>query len=58
MKKHSIKDAGIHLLLEKYKKIFRIPENLNYYSEKDYRAAEKKFIKYALREGEVDRLFP
>jgi len=58
MKKHSVKNLGIQLLLKKYKKIFRIPENLNYYSEKDYRIAEKKFIKYALREGEVDRLFP
>ena len=55
MKKHSIKDIGIQLLLKKYKKIFRIPENLNYYSEEDYRIAEKRFIKYALREGKVDR---
>ena len=56
MKKHSIKNIGIQLLLKKYKNMFRIAENVNYYSEKDYRAAEKKFIKYALREGKVDRL--
>jgi hypothetical protein len=55
MKKHSIKDLGIRLLLKKYKKNFRIPENLNYYSERDYRMAEKKFIKYALGAGRVDR---
>jgi hypothetical protein len=55
MKKHSIKDVGIQLLLNKYKKLFRVPENLNYYSDKDYRMAEKKFIKYALRAGRVDR---
>ena len=54
MKKHSIKDVGIQLLLKKYKKIFRIPENLNHYSERDYRIAEKKFIKYALRAGKVE----
>ncbi len=55
MKINSIQDAGIRLLLKKYKELFRIPENLNYYSEKDYRIAEKKFIKYALRAGRVDR---
>ncbi len=40
--------VGIQALLEKYKKIFRIPENLQYYSEKDYKIAERKFLKYAL----------
>ena len=55
MKKQSLNDIGIQLLLKKYKKVFRIPENLNYYSEKEYRIAEKKFIKYALRVGRVDR---
>ena len=55
MKINSIENAGIRLLLKKYKELFRIPENLNYYSEKDYRIAEKKFIKYALRAGRVDR---
>ena len=55
MKINSIEDEGIRLFLKKYKELFRIPENLNYYSEKDYRIAEKKFIKYALRAGRVDR---
>jgi hypothetical protein len=55
MKINSIEDKGIRLLLKKYKELFRIPENLNYYSEEDYRIAEKKFIKYALRTGKVDR---
>jgi hypothetical protein len=54
MEKYSSKDIGIELLLKKYKKIFRIPENLNYYTDEDYRIAEKKFIKYALNEGKVD----
>ncbi len=47
------KNAGLKMLLKKYQKIFRIPENLNFYSEKDYRIAEKKFIKFALLEGKV-----
>jgi hypothetical protein len=42
------RNAGIQMLLEKYRKLFRIPENLNYYSEKDFQVAEKKFLKFAL----------
>jgi len=45
------KHAGIDLLITRYKKMFRIPENLNHYSEDDFRLAEKKFLKYALMEG-------
>jgi len=41
-------NAGIQLLLKKYRKIFRIPENIDFYSEEDYKLAEKKFLKYAL----------
>ena len=47
------KDAGIQLLLDKYRKKFRISENVQYYSKKDYSIAEKKFIKYALNKGKV-----
>jgi len=53
MKKVFIKDAGIQLLLDKYKKKFRISENVKYYSQKDYPVAEKKFIKYVLNKGKV-----
>ena len=53
MQKQFNKNAGLKMLLKKYQKVFRIPENLNYYSEKDYRIAEKKFIKYALVKGKV-----
>ena len=53
MKKVFIKDAGIQLLLDKYKKKFLISENVKYYSKKDYPIAEKKFIKYVLNKGKV-----
>jgi hypothetical protein len=43
------KNNGIELLLQRYKKIFRIPENINYYSKPDYQIAEKKFLKYSLK---------
>jgi hypothetical protein len=54
MKKYSSKDIGIQLLLQKYKKVFRIPENIDYYDEKDYQTAERKFVRYALRNGNID----
>jgi len=38
--------SALERLLKKYKKMFRIPENLDYYSKEDYETAEKKFIKY------------
>ena len=33
---------------KKYKEAFRISENLNHYSESDFQAAERKYLKYAL----------
>ena len=44
--------TGIELLVYKYKKRFRIHENLGYYSQEDFRAAERKFLKWALNDGE------
>lgn len=41
-------NVGIQLLVEKYKKIFQIPENTKFYSDEDYLEAEKKFVKYSV----------
>ena len=38
-------------LLNRYRVIFRTPENVDYYSSRDYQIAEKKFLKYALLNG-------
>jgi len=46
-------NSGIEKLTEQYRAIFRIPENINHYSEKDYQAAERKFLKFALLTGSV-----
>ena len=54
MKQKSVDDSGIKLLLQKYRSIFKISENLNHYSEADYKIAERKFIKYALGETKVE----
>jgi hypothetical protein len=43
--------VGVKLLVEKYRKVFRIPENTQFYSDCDYRKAEKKFLKYCLTVG-------
>ncbi len=48
MNRSSNKINGIQMLMEKYKAMFRIPENLDYYSERDFLIAEKKFIKYSI----------
>jgi hypothetical protein len=47
-------NQGIQALIKIYKNIFRIPENLNHYSEKDYRAAERKFLKQALEQRKIE----
>jgi hypothetical protein len=43
--------SGIELLIERYRKKFRIPENLNHYSDQDLKEAEKKYIKHSLFHG-------
>jgi hypothetical protein len=48
MKKDVKEGTGIQLLVKKYKEIFRIPENVMYYTKKDYKTAEKKFLYHAL----------
>jgi hypothetical protein len=46
-------NTGIQLLLKKYRTLFQIPENVNYYSRADFKIAEKKFLKFALMEGKT-----
>jgi len=55
MKETLKQPIGIKLLIRKYKKIYRIPENLEHYSEEDFRAAERKFLKWAIGGGESNR---
>ena len=56
MKQDSKRLAGIQLLLAKYRQSFRIPENLNHYSDKDLRIAERKYLKWVLFEGKTGAL--
>ena len=41
-------DQGIRLLIQKFRTEFRRPENINYYTENDFKEAEKKFVKFCL----------
>jgi hypothetical protein len=43
--------SGIKMLIQNLKKEFRVPENLEHYSEKDFQEAEKKFLKFCLQNG-------
>lgn len=48
MKTELEKTSGLKSLINKYRKLFRIPENLNHYSEEEYKVAERKFLKLSL----------
>ena len=53
MKRVSKNNSGIQLFLKRARDSFR-GENNNYYSEKDYRDAERKFLKYALGQSTIE----
>jgi hypothetical protein len=40
---------GIKLLVQKCREQFRISENLEHYSDREYREAERKYVKLCLR---------
>ena len=43
--------SGMDRLVEKYRRQFRIPENLNYYSEGDFHLAEREYLRFCLSRG-------
>lgn len=45
---------GIELLVEKCRNEFRLFENTNYYTQADYKKAERKYVKFCLN-GDIDR---
>ena len=47
----AVKRTGIQSLLNFYRSMFQIPENIDYYSPEDYREAERKFLKFCLMSG-------
>ena len=55
MEKDLKKNDGFGLLVAKHREMFRISENVNHYSDKDFKMAERKFLKYALMERSEGR---
>ncbi len=46
-----LETSGIDRLVDKYRRQFRIPENLDHYSEGDYYQAERKYLRFCLLSG-------
>ena len=42
---------GLKALIKRYRRKFRVKENLNHYSEEDFQKAEKKYLKFCLTTG-------
>jgi hypothetical protein len=53
MKNQADQNCGIKLLMKKYREMFRVPENLNFYSEADLKIAERSFVRFAMARGAV-----
>ena len=47
---------GMKLLVRKYRRQFRIPENLEHYNDKDYKSAEQKYIRMCVTKGTCERI--
>lgn len=50
----SSKTVGFKKLIQVYRKAFRIPENLDYYSEENFKRAERHYIKQRLSNGNAN----
>ncbi len=53
MNRNFKENAGLRRLYRAYQRAFRIPENLNYYSAEDFKAAERNFIRHGLLYGDL-----
>ena len=56
MKTNMHATAGIQRIVNRYKALFRIPENLNFYTPEDFLNAERKFLKFAIMNGGLESL--
>lgn len=48
MNNASKENQGLHRLIGKFRNEFQRPENTDFYSEADYKVAERKYIKHRL----------
>ena len=42
---------GIDRIVDKYRQQFRVPENLNHYSDNDLHDAERQYLRFCLTNG-------
>jgi hypothetical protein len=42
---------GIDRIVDKYRRQFRVPENLDHYSETDLHEAERQYLRFCLTSG-------
>jgi len=42
---------GIDRIVAKYRQRFRVPENLDHYSERDFHEAERQYLRFCLTNG-------
>ena len=54
MKKDSWHKTDIELFLQRYRTEYRIRENLDHYTESDYKKAERRFLKYVVEQGIIE----
>ena len=43
---------GIDLIVDKYRQKFRVPENLDHYSDDDFHEAERQYLRFCLTYGQ------
>ena len=42
---------GLDRIVAKYRRKFRVPENLDHYSESDFHEAERQYLRFCLNSG-------
>jgi hypothetical protein len=58
MKSNPTKDEGLKNLICTYRRAFQLPENLNYYSEQDFKKAERRWVKLMLQSRSLSKITP
>ena len=54
MKPEQERKSAIQSLLARYRAAFRTHGNLEHYSSRDHRKAERRFLKYALEQRRIE----
>ena len=58
MKEKDFSNDGLKNLIARYRRVFHLPENVDYYSKQDFKNAERQFIKFMLKNQELSNAPP